>query len=640
MSILDLINNKDEWKTFLYYKIEKGHLNKREEKQFKNFIDNEAYLGLIDKIRNDDLNFDPPKKTLVNKLGSEKKRVVYCYSDEESMILKFITYHLSKYDYKMPDNCYSFRKVVGVKKAISTITKTPDIDNMYAYKVDIKNYFNSIDVDKLLILLNQVIDDKEAYNFLKKLLTLDKTIIDGEVVNEKRGAMAGVSFAPFLANVYLMDLDKYFEDNNILYARYSDDIIVFAPTLEELEEHKQYINNVIIDKGLMINKDKEFIFNKGEWNFLGIKYFNKKIDLSDVTIEKIKGKIRRKARAIYRNKKKKNMTDDEAISLMTKTFNYKFFDMTNPNDLTWSRWFFPLINTDESLKIIDEYLQMYLRFIVSGRHNKANYRVRYSRLKECGYKSLVNEYYKEKNMIKDFIIDGKVSARLFKCYGEIKEVLIAIHGFTGSKRSSAIKHLGEILPHEGFEIISFDLPRHGDNNKDLPIRYSECIDTLKIVDSYVREHYKGKKISYFATSYGGYLLLNMLNESNYDYNKIILRVPAIFIDEVFSGVILKDDMDSLKTGNILEIDGIKIDEYYYNELRNNRLIDKYNDTRFLNIIQGKKDDTVDYLKNEIFYESKCKGNYKIYYFENSGHSFKSEEEYKEMLNVVREIFNN
>ena len=61
--------------------------------------------------------------------------------------------------------------------------------------------------------------------------------------------------------------------------------------------------------------------------------------------------------------------------------------------------FFPLINCDEGLKKVDEYLQYYLRYLSTGRHNKANYRLRYKDLKENNYKSLVNEYYKFKNTI-------------------------------------------------------------------------------------------------------------------------------------------------------------------------------------------------------------------------------------------------
>ena len=36
-----------------------------------------------------------------------------------------------------------------------------------------------------------------------------------------------------------------------------------------------------------------------------------------------------------------------------------------------------------------------LRFLISGKHTKSRYNVRYSDLKELGYRSLVNEYYLE-----------------------------------------------------------------------------------------------------------------------------------------------------------------------------------------------------------------------------------------------------
>ena len=43
MSILDLIKEKSEWEAFYNYKIDKGHLNKREEKELREFIDEEKY---------------------------------------------------------------------------------------------------------------------------------------------------------------------------------------------------------------------------------------------------------------------------------------------------------------------------------------------------------------------------------------------------------------------------------------------------------------------------------------------------------------------------------------------------------------------------------------------------------------------
>ena len=69
--------------------------------------------------------------------------------------------------------------------------------------------------------------------------------------------------------------------------------------------------------------------------------------------------------------------------------------MKDKLELSWKYWFFPTITTDKSLKVIDKYMQQELRYIVTGKHNKRNYKiVPYTVLKNCNYKPLVSEYYK------------------------------------------------------------------------------------------------------------------------------------------------------------------------------------------------------------------------------------------------------
>ena len=83
---------------------------------------------------------------------------------------------------------------------------------------------------------------------------------------------------------------------------------------------------------------------------------------------------------------------------MIRKFNTKFYSCKN-SELSWKYWYFPVINTSETLKIVDEYLQQYIRYIYTGKHNKKNYKlVPYSKLKRLGYKSLVHEYYLFLNM--------------------------------------------------------------------------------------------------------------------------------------------------------------------------------------------------------------------------------------------------
>ena len=398
MSLLNLLLQKEKWQDFLDYKTKNLNQTREEETNLKIFIENDEYLDIAKDIINGTYVFSIPTKTLINKSGANKKRVVYSFKPKENFILKFISYQLHKYDSCFANNCYSFRKNMCVKKAFFNLLSNKDIAKHYCYKLDISNYFNSINIDKLLPILKNILkDDEKLYNFIKNILIVDKSILNGEEIEEKRGAMAGTSLSAFIANVYLLELDKYFEQNNIIYARYSDDIIVFAESLEQLNIYKQYILKVLSEKDLIVNPSKESIFNPHEpWSFLGFEYDNGQIDLSKVTLKKIKDKIRRKSRALYRWKENKQKTVEQTIKILVRIFNNKFYRKENLKELSWCKWFFPVITTHKRLQIIDNYLLQNIRYIYTGKHCKKNYNIKYDYIKTLGYRSLVNEFYKFK----------------------------------------------------------------------------------------------------------------------------------------------------------------------------------------------------------------------------------------------------
>ena len=396
MSILDELSDQNKWRDFLVYKIEKSHLTKKEEAFLHTFIEEEEYKAIADHISGEGFSFSIPEKRLLNRHGRGKKRVIYTFSERENMVLKLIAHLLYRYDELQPQSCYSFRRDYGAKKAITAITKQKGIAEKYACKLDITNYFNSIDVGLLLPELDTILsDDRPLFGFFERLLTTDRALFNGDIVAEKRGAMAGTPISQFFANIYLAEMDRYFEEAETLYARYSDDIIFFADSKDEIEEYLEIVKDFLEKYHLELNPEKVQMTSPGEaWDYLGIAFNNGVIELSQTTMKKIKGKISRKARSIYRWKIKKDATDEKAMSVFARALNRKFFGTDSDDEFTWARWFFPLISTDNELKLIDNYMQEQMRYIVSGCFNKANYRVRYSELKDCGYKSLVNEYHR------------------------------------------------------------------------------------------------------------------------------------------------------------------------------------------------------------------------------------------------------
>lgn len=395
MDILSRMESPAVWQDFLEYRKESGRLTPQEEQELRAYIENKDYLPILDGIRQGN-PFPHPRKAAISKKSSAKKRIVYVYPTQESWVMKVMTHLLlRRYDRLFSPNLYSFRAGHGVKEAVCYLRRIPDIGKMWSYKADIRNYFNSIPVETLLPLLKQAIpDDPGVYNFLELLLRDPLVLDQGKLVPEEKGIMAGCPLSTFLANLYLRELDVLFFQNHWVYARYSDDIILFANNREELDERITVVHRFLKQKGLSINPEKESVTQPGEpWIFLGVSCCGGVIDVAPVSVAKIKAKMRRKTRALQRWADRKHVSGVHAAKAFIRVFNQKFFENPISNDLTWARWFFPLINIDRSLHEIDLYAQQCIRTLATGKHTKSAYNFRYEQMKELGYISLVNRYY-------------------------------------------------------------------------------------------------------------------------------------------------------------------------------------------------------------------------------------------------------
>ena len=474
MSLLHALSSREMWERFYEYKISlvsRGSF----EKELRMFIDREAYLplcrkygwvtgtpdyarddtgrpartetagvaageiaqteALVDHARKTEqteaeekdrlAKFPLPRRAVISKLDSAKKRIVYTYPEPENTVLKMLTWLLlRKYDPLFSDNLFSFRPGRSAKDAIRLLRSVPDIRNAYSYKADISNYFNSIPVEKLIPMLEETLgDDPELLSFLRGLLEEPLVLESGKgtagwrrdpggdpgaassaepkgirTIREEKGIMAGTPLSAFYANLYLRDLDLSFAKAGVPYARYSDDMILFAESREEAERHAEMLRAFLDEKGLKLNPEKEEYRTPEEgWVFLGFSYRDGIIDIAPASIRKIKAKMRRKARALRRWADRNGVEPERAAAAFIRVFNRKLLGPGPDTDLTWSRWFFPVINTTDSLAEIDHYAQECIRYLVSGTRTKARYNVRYEDIRALGFRSLVHAYYEGRN---------------------------------------------------------------------------------------------------------------------------------------------------------------------------------------------------------------------------------------------------
>ncbi|MCR5013790.1 MAG: reverse transcriptase/maturase family protein [Bacteroidales bacterium] len=401
-SVITQLKQQEVWEEFLAYRLRKGRFNWHEFDEADKFVGEQEYLGLAQHLEQGG-SLGIPTKKLINKMGTNKKRVVYSYDDTAMQVLKLIAHLLYRYDDRFAPNCYAFRRGIDVHDAIRRVNRAIQGQSLWAYKLDIHNYFNSIPIPKLLPMLDEMLaDDPALGHFFEQMLGDPRAYYGGKIVQEPHGIMAGIPTAPFLADVYLNAVDHHFHEAGVVYARYSDDIILFAPDEVTLEKHKTTLLQFLAELQLEVNPDKECVFRPEEpYEFLGFRCKDNEIDIAKSSIEKMKGKIRRKAHALMRWKARKGFDSTKAMKALINYFNNKFFESDDPETLTWSRWYFPILTKTEGMKAIDQYLQHYLRYMSTGKHNKTNYRVSYDMLKALGYRSLVHEYYlfKEKTSI-------------------------------------------------------------------------------------------------------------------------------------------------------------------------------------------------------------------------------------------------
>ncbi len=183
---------------------------------------------------------------------------------------------------------YGYRPNTGALKAVKDLTQAL-MSGRYHYLVeaDIKGFFNNIDHDLLIEMLEKRIDDKAFLNLIRKWLKagiLDK----GQVICPITGTQQGGVVSPILANIYLHTvLDVWFYETvqthcrgQVYLCRYADDFVCAFEYekdaqrfYEALEKRLNKFNLEVAEKKthlLVFSRYK--IRNGSSFNFLGFEF--------------------------------------------------------------------------------------------------------------------------------------------------------------------------------------------------------------------------------------------------------------------------------------------------------------------------------------------------------------------------------
>ena len=121
----------------------------------------------------------------------------------------------------------------------------------YALKADVAKYFESIDHEILLRIIEEKVKDKEVLWLVNQILKYNAAV-------RGRGMPLGNYTSQFFANVYLNKLD-YFVKHTLrakYYLRYVDDFVILDKNEKKLERYKKYIDQYLYNLGLKLHPTK------------------------------------------------------------------------------------------------------------------------------------------------------------------------------------------------------------------------------------------------------------------------------------------------------------------------------------------------------------------------------------------------
>lgn len=160
--------------------------------------------------------------------------------------------------------------------------------------IDLKNFFNQIDHDKLMYLLRGRIEDKRLRALIGAYLRAPMQHPDGRKEKRWKGTPQGGPLSPLLANIYLDPLDKELEKRGVSFVRYADDLATFVSSQRSAE---RIFERVVawIEKHLKleVNHDKSGTGPSGQSSLLGFRIHDDgKVGVSPKAITKLKAKVR------------------------------------------------------------------------------------------------------------------------------------------------------------------------------------------------------------------------------------------------------------------------------------------------------------------------------------------------------------
>ncbi len=350
-------------------------------------------------------------------------------------------------------------------------------------KIDISNYFQSVPRKVILKSVYDLVEDYLGRQLLERLYDINKVYYKDEIKEEYLGIMPGSALSSFMANYILKDLDNIMINKSEIYARYSDDIVLFAKDKEKLKELERILVYNLSLIGLSVKQEKiQYYSNNDMVTFLGLDITKDFIDVNEKSYKAMRKVIKQKCEKQRKLLEEGRIKDKElairkAIQSIYNTIYYSLVSDKIEHKGGRIQYIFSSITRTDKLKQLDFYMLDTLRYVYNGKHNKGVVKILDTKkLESLGFISFVKMFYLYKKD-KDICIN---------------EASILLNRKVGNSRY--INKMGLIQDDISYKDITTDIPFSLFYNKMLNTNSYFILDKVRVLPEHLEFNLDNKEV--------------------------------------------------------------------------------------------------------------------------------------------------
>ncbi len=203
------------------------------------------------------------------------------------------------YELEFSDSSYGFRPNRDCHKAINKSLEYINEGYEYVIDIDLEKFFDKVNHDKLMQVLNNTIKDGDVLSIIRKFL-VSGVMVNGVLMDTLEGTPQGGPLSPLLSNVILNELDRELERRGLRFVRYADDCNIYVKSIRSAQRVYASIKSFIETKlFLKVNESKSKVDKvTNDIKFLGFGFYYSpqharvQVAVHKKSIKRIKDKIR------------------------------------------------------------------------------------------------------------------------------------------------------------------------------------------------------------------------------------------------------------------------------------------------------------------------------------------------------------